>query len=54
MARMNKEMSLEHIIKTIRDLKTLSKIQTHDTSLFFEVQHSHANVIDIDDFENQE
>ena len=48
--RLEKEMSLERIIKYLRDIRIYvkEKILANDDLLQFEIQHNHKNVIDLE------
>lgn len=52
-SRLEVDLNIEKIIKSLRDLKILLKSNVLDEDLAFQIQHHHKNVIDLDSDDSQ-
>ena len=47
-------MSIERVVKHLRNIKSLVKLKLLDKELQFRIQHNHKNVIDLEDTSDEQ
>lgn len=52
-SKLEKDLSVEKLVRSIRNQKILVKKTITDDDLAFQIQHSHKNVLDLDSDENE-